>query len=404
MTKKILIKTRVATGGANRGILLFLLGFLLINIHVFSQNVGIGTATPTKRFSVNGTIVVDHDSTNYGTLDSASLLFGPGTKTGISSNKNPIEPNFRGLDLWTNGMRRLSLTENGSLGINVVNPQYHLHVSGSTYSSHNIIAGNISMGETLKATEALHVGPGPFNGAYRIHQTGGNSRFEGNGTFNGHLTIDANAYIGGFAQVGGSVVAEGQIRSYQSIRADQYMAVGGAIDENYRLRVWDGNARVGGDFHATGRAAIGGSIDNNYQFRVNGVSAFDGNILVAGNMQANQVTTGFINGNGVVKSNGNSSLRIGFDQKSIDLALNPGQAFDLTAGISEFEGGNGDIRVAIGQFVTDPLPLYNNWHAIIFSVHSVDPVANTCKIRVYNTRSVLTNIKGTLYLTSVAKD
>lgn len=137
------------------------------------------------------------------------------------------------------------------------------------------------------------------------------------------------------------------------------MGIGEYADNNYRLRVWNGNARIGGDFHATGNAAVGGEVDNNFRLRVyGGDSRFGGNVEVTGNMNASQITTGFINGKGVVKSNGGSSLRIGFDQVNVNLGVvgSYGEQ-DVTVNISDFSGTNNDVRVFVAQVVPDPLPV-----------------------------------------------
>jgi Phage T4 tail fibre len=99
--------------------LLYLLLFVSA-IKLSAQNIGINTATPLRTFSVNGSIIVDQTSKNFGTLDSASLVFGSSPMVvGISSNKAMAGFNPRGLDFWTNNFKRMSVTENGNVGVGI---------------------------------------------------------------------------------------------------------------------------------------------------------------------------------------------------------------------------------------------------------------------------------------------
>lgn len=104
---------------------------LLSAFQLVAQNIGINTPIPLKTFSVNGTVVVDHGAKNFGTLDSASLVFGtPPTTVGISSNKAPMGLNFKGLDFWTNTLKRMSINDNGNVGIGTANPLSKLNILG----------------------------------------------------------------------------------------------------------------------------------------------------------------------------------------------------------------------------------------------------------------------------------
>lgn len=123
----------------------FLLFFSFLKIQ--AQFVGINTNKPLKTFSVNGTVLVDQNASNFGTLDSASLVFGNvPAKIGIASNKLSTGINYNGLDIWTNNMKRLSITDIGYVGIGIASPATSLHVlSGADVSlnSHGfLLLGN----------------------------------------------------------------------------------------------------------------------------------------------------------------------------------------------------------------------------------------------------------------------
>jgi len=361
--------------------LIFAALLLLVHVAVSSQNVGIGTATPNKKLSVAGSIAVDHNNANTGTLDSAALVFGTGPSlVGIFSQKTPGSGSYKGLDFWTNGQRRMIITEDGTIGINVQNPDPNskLFVGGKiesyTFETNSAtINANASIGSDLNVGDQLFINGTPFYSNNRLVVNEGDSYFGGNGHFTGYLVTDGFLTVNDGISADEDIYSWGQVRG-ATLRATSHMAVGGLADPAYRLRVWDGNSRFGGD------------------------------VQVTGNLDAGEITTSTINGTGVVHSAGPTSLRMGFDAVVINLTLSGGSQIDVTAYITDFEGGAGDVRVMISQFVSDPLPQYANWHDYSFHVHSVDPVNDTCKVRLTNTTNGNLSIKGTLCLTSVAKD
>jgi hypothetical protein len=387
---------------------IILISVAMINtFFLLAQNIGIGTLFPKHKLSVSGTITVDHDHANSGTLDSASLRFGASSNVGITSNKNASLIGYRGLDFWTNNIKRISINEGGNVGIGITGPLHKLHVGGEMVATDYILAGS-----------SLRAGSLPFSNSYKLQVNGGNSYFNGDGTFTGNLLTE------GDHNVNGGILAQ-NIRATSALRADVKLAIGGATDDNYRLRVYDGNARIGGEFHATGNSAIGGLPDANYRFRVyDGNSRFGGDVQVtgeidngSGNIVTNAVTTNAvnadnvtiensltINGKGSVSSNGPSSLRIGFSSKAIDDVLVAGEIKVYTASIADFEGGNDDVRVMVSQFQHTFGGTINSWERMLITVTDVDAVANTCKLKVHNTTGGQMTLKGTIYLTVIAKN
>ena len=398
--------------------LLFAALLLLVHVAASSQNMGVGTDTPTKKLSVAGSIAVDHDNTNTGSLDSAALVFGTGPSlVGIFSQKTPGSGSYNGLDFWTNGQRRMIITEDGTVGINVQNPDPNadLFVGGKIDSyffetNTATINANAFVGSDLNVGDQLFINGSPYYSNYRLTVNEGDSYFGGNGHFTGSLISDGFLTVNDGISANEDIYSWGQVRG-TTLRATQYMGVGGLADPAYRLRVWDGNSRFGGDVQVTGNIdagaymAVGGAIDPVYRLRVyNGNSRFGGDVQVTGNLDAGEITTSTINGTGVMHSAGPSSLRMGFDVENINLVLGGGNQTDVTVNITDFDGGAGDVRVFISQFAPDPLPQYANWHDFSFHIHSVDPVNDTCKLRITNTTNGNLSIKGTLYLASVAKD
>jgi hypothetical protein len=74
---------------------------------------GIGTSSPDEPLSVNGALKVDQANTNNGTMD---IKFGAGaTGEGIGS-KRTAGGNSNGLDFFTNSASRLNITNTGTVG------------------------------------------------------------------------------------------------------------------------------------------------------------------------------------------------------------------------------------------------------------------------------------------------
>jgi hypothetical protein len=260
--------------------LFFTASLLLITISILAQNVGVNTASPLKRLSVNGSLLVDQNNTNLGTLDSASLSFGT-TGAGVFSNKNPAVTNLNGLDFWTSETRRMTISSSGLVGINLgtAAPLYVLDVNGSIRTKFGLIADN-------------------------------------------SLTVANNASIGGNASIAGNITI-------------------------------DGTASVGGK--------------------------------------------------GIVRSNSATNLRMGFTSGGYVITLSAGGTVDIVFNITPFVGTNSNVRVSICQFVPN-LGSGDTWGRITMTVHSVDEVANQCKIRFYNGSSASATMDGVLYLMSVATD
>jgi hypothetical protein len=386
---------------------LFLIFFSLVNIgFLFAQSVGIGTNNPTKKLSVNGSVVVDHGNQNTGGADTAALIFGTQPSvTSIFSSKNPAGNRYAGIDFVTNNFIRLSLNQNGNFGIGTQNPDHKLHVLGNSY------VDGIS-----NVTESLRIGDPPFSNSYRL-QVNGNSYFTGAGIFTNILTVEGTI-------TGNSFIYGQSIRSFGAIRADTRVAIGGGTDENYRLRVYDGNARIGGEFHATGNSAIGGLPDANFRFRVyDGNSRFGGNVQItgeidngAGTISTNTLTTNTvnasnaviensltINGKGSVRSNGPSSLRMGFDQRTVDVNIANNNTVLVVANITDFSGGSDDVRVIVSHISMDGSGTIF-WPQVIVTIVGVDAAANTCTIALTNKSGNNGVLRGTIYLTSIAKD
>jgi hypothetical protein len=88
-----------------------------------------------KRMSITngGTVILDVGSLNSGTLcPGPSLEFGLiGSGEGIASARTSGAPNLNGLDFYTDYLKRVSITNGGSVGIGTVTPSSALDVAGT---------------------------------------------------------------------------------------------------------------------------------------------------------------------------------------------------------------------------------------------------------------------------------
>ncbi len=262
-----------------------------------SNRVGIGTASPQVALSVVGGVNVDEANTNDGGLPS-SLRFGSFSGEAISSNRVG-GANHIGLDLWTGAARRLSITNDGKIGIGTTSPSARLHMppTGSgqavefpglriyeTASSPNVLAGsanNVLVGNRLGVTisgggEAVTGGGnsvasnfatvgGGFGNAIGVNST---AAFVGGGWSNQISDGSDGTIAGGFENtvlgssgaIGGgeqnTVMWAGVVAGGITNSADDLGFVGGGIENvaGYSCAVVGG----GGNVAAGMASAIGG--------------------------------------------------------------------------------------------------------------------------------------------------
>ncbi|HWB61871.1 MAG TPA: tail fiber domain-containing protein [Chitinophagales bacterium] len=114
-----------------------------------SGRVGIGTSAPQQNLSVYGGLNIDQADSNDGSLYNDGLAFGSSSGEGIGSNRGSGN-NHYGLDFYTSGVNRMSITHSGWVGIGTTNPTALLTVNGTatetygpfSYFKYNSIPGN----------------------------------------------------------------------------------------------------------------------------------------------------------------------------------------------------------------------------------------------------------------------
>lgn len=92
-------------------------------------NVGIGTDFPENNLSVQGGLNIDQGNANDGSAYINALRFGGGSGESIASRRTAGANGF-GLDFYTGGTNRMSITNGGSVGIGTNGPTDKLQVFG----------------------------------------------------------------------------------------------------------------------------------------------------------------------------------------------------------------------------------------------------------------------------------
>jgi hypothetical protein len=371
-----------------------LLPFLItcIAAQLHAQKVGVGTNSPVKLFSVNGSILLDQTNTSNGILDSAALLFGTQGGVGIAAKKT-LGGLINGLQFYTNNISRVNISASGNVGIGTLSPLYPLHVVGDIYASSDIRAIG-----TGRFDGSLSIGGAGFAGMkFSVHS--GDSYFQGNGSFTGNaniggaltansLSIASTATLQQNLNVGNNLTVSNDGIINGNFRVDGRIGINGYTNANYGLIVNNANTYLQGSATITGNAAI------------NGNTTVSGNTTVAGSTNLQGAVT--IQGKGSVRSDGTSSLRIGFSSYYTNMVYDGKAEKAITVDIANFEGA-GNVRVAIAQF--EPGDGYEgDVRDFDWWVYDVDPVTDTCKIRLVNESAFIRVLKGTFYLMAVAKD
>jgi hypothetical protein len=93
-------------------------------------NVGIGTNSPNSMLTVKNDINVDNGDGNAGTTSNTIKFGGNGSGEAIGSNRTTATNQF-GLDFYTYGANRMSITLGGNVGIGTTGPSAKLSVNGS---------------------------------------------------------------------------------------------------------------------------------------------------------------------------------------------------------------------------------------------------------------------------------
>ena len=153
-------------GGTNPyGLNFYTSGALRVSIQQ-NGKVGIG-ASPTQSLSVSGGLNIDQSKQNNGSGLNPGFSFGTNATEGIASNQSGGGTNVSGLDFYTSGESRLSVTKDGKVGIGTATPQQNLSVSGGLNldQANQNPGGVVSPGLTFGSTSGEGIASNRIGGA-----------------------------------------------------------------------------------------------------------------------------------------------------------------------------------------------------------------------------------------------
>jgi len=346
---------------------------LLVTVKTNAQNIGIGTTTPLAKLHVaNGNVLIDQNLRVNG-----NGLFLQQFTVGLVIGESDHKLRVMGGKTWTS-----TLTAGGE-GF----PGKMFSVYGDAKISDNLNTGSLDVAQD-----------GVVNGNFRI-----DGRIGINGATNasyGLIVNNADSYLGGDAIVEGNARVNGRI------------GIMGATNSNYGLYVHNANTYLQGQLNVTqdaiingntridGRIGINGATDGSYGLKVNNANSYmGGNATVSGNLTVGGSVS--IDGKGMVTSNGTSPLRIHFTSVYLDHEINGNHEGSHEFNLPEFGASVGDVRIEIAQFMPSS---GSNTEDFTWWVSTVDPAANTARIRFRNLSNWGQRLRGTFYLTVIIRD
>ncbi len=104
-------------------------GLTFTNVATFKRTgkIGIGLSNPAAQLHLSNDLIIDEGANNTGDLSAGALRFGGSSGEGIASNRS-IVGNQNGLDLFTGSQNRMSITNDGNIGIGTQFPTSRFHI------------------------------------------------------------------------------------------------------------------------------------------------------------------------------------------------------------------------------------------------------------------------------------
>lgn len=368
------------SSGGSIGLSLFKSGVSKIKFHAdyATEYVGIGGgAAPKANVHFNSDLFGD-------TLKISDAATGHGVDDGLDirttgGSAEIMNREINSLSLGTSNTKRLLIDNLGKVSINNSVPMMRFHVTDSV-GQHLLLENNLAL-NTSQTTDLFFRQGNYYTGALKTIGTSASS-----------------ARLGLFA---GSQNSPGLIPERLTISNSGLVGIGDTTP-TYTLDV-NGSGRFTNGLIVESNTYSYGTIYGYADAFIDGLLDVDANIEAGADVNVvGEVTVS--NGQGIVKSNSSTQLRMGFSSGAFALnSVAAGSSYDVTFAITPFSGNNSNVRVSVCQFIPDA-GSGNGYKQFVYTVDSVNDAANQCTIAITNVGSTAASIDGTLYLMTVATD
>jgi hypothetical protein len=320
-------------------------------------NVGIGTADPQEKLSIAGGVIIDHNNQNFGSAANI-LRFGNTGAEGIGSKRNG-GTNQYGLDFYTQGNNRMTITKDGLMGINTKTPKsrltvYHQSepdVRGHPSEQHAIAIWDSSYNY---GTAALFMGVN--NISNRAYITFNNEAYS-NPANQPKLFINP---MGNTTFIGGGW---------------------GAANSPHKLVVANGSALVEGDFFVNYDIQVNGSLTANGNASIQGPLTVAANTAVQGLLTVQGSVT--VEGNkGIIRNTSSTQLKQVVTPVQVSHILIPQNGGFVTQNVSWAESFSGTPTAAFVGNITFGVGFQ------IFTLHISNVTSTGCTLSITNTSEV----------------
>ena len=343
-----------------------------------ANNIGVGTTTPSSKLEVNGQVKI-----NGGIPGTNKVLTSDAT--GLASWQTITNAMLSPWQISGNDMYN---TNTGNIGIGTITPLMQLHLAKS--NDKNLLLENNAILAAGKKSGMFFKTTNYYTGAIKtigVSTAGARMGFYVGVNANDSLlqervTINNSGYVGiNDTSPSYPLDVNGSINTTGSINAS------GSVYNTYQQNY--------GDSYVDGYFDVDGNVDFGSSLHVAGNTTNDGSMSVGGEMTVSS-------GQGIVKSNSSTQLRMGFTSGSISsTSLGVGGSLTATFNVTPFTGNNTNIRVSVAQFQPSSGTGYLQ---CIFTPHDVDAASNTVQVTWYNAGTTSATFSGTLYLLCVATD
>jgi hypothetical protein len=121
---------------------------------IFGGSVGIGTSSPQQALSLVGGLNIDQAGQNIGNVNSNSLTFGSGSGEGIASKRTSGGTQYD-LEFYTDFNNRMTILNNGNIGIGTNNPSVPLEINSGLAQSRDALHIEATFSGTNKLVFAV---------------------------------------------------------------------------------------------------------------------------------------------------------------------------------------------------------------------------------------------------------